>query len=248
MTLLLPFRSSFVRLGRYRVASQLYNNNSAYRFFSTSENALQNPLILWIESKDTNDAPTLAPPPRILMPPSCSTTKVTVSSPQQVLEAVDAHYSLAEDHTEGEESKQQFVGGMGESDAGVYFACDKQDPLHHYQLIQDAIQQTKEYRHGVPFGVFTSGVNLPADLPPLSELGLKEVQVSLLASNPAEYAQATGLSSSEAMKAFGQVCGFCVTVSETGFPLQTSVLQPFASSARELATSLGAVKVNVFDD
>ena len=73
-------------------------------------------------------------PPKILMP-SCMDLdkKITVSSPQEVVQAVDGHYSLM-----GE--TQQFVGGMGESDAGVWFVSSTQDPLQQqYPLLQESI-------------------------------------------------------------------------------------------------------------
>jgi hypothetical protein len=107
---------------------------------------------------------------------------------------------------------------MGEQDLGVWFASSSLDPLNHYKLIQEAIGRVKQYRHGVPFGAYTSGVNISSDVPPLQEIGLDSVQVSLIAANPNDYAQATGLSSTEATKAFGQVCGYCVTLHESGFP------------------------------
>ena len=157
------------------------------------------------------------------------------------MNAVNTHYELSSD-------SQQFVGGMGESDAGVWFASSSADPLLHYELILESIRTVKEARHGVPFGTFTSGVNLPRDLPPMADIGLDRLQVSLLAANPKDYALATGLSDTEATKYFGQVCGFCVTLAESGFPLEVSALQPYASSARDLAVSLGAVHVHVYDE
>lgn len=222
---------SLQTVGRWRHA--LCHSQSNCRLLS-SKASDGSPLILWLES----ETPSTKLAPNIIMPPMDLSTKITVSSPQQVVQAVDEHYSLSDD-------SQQFVGGMGESDAGVWFASSS-DPLEQYPLMQESIRSVKEFRHGVPFGTFTSGVNLPTDLPPLQEIGLARIQVSLLASNPKDYAKATGISDSEAAKYFGQVCGFCVTIAETGFPLEVSVLQEYASSARDLAVSLGAVEVHVF--
>lgn len=191
-----------------------------------------NPLFLWLPVD--KDKPTS---PLILIHPT--EDSITVSSPQDVSEAVENHYSLSAD-------SQQFVGGMGESDPGIWFACSTTDPLHHWRLIQESIRTVKESRHGIPFGVYTSGVDLPKDLPPLAEMGLDRVQVALLAANPKDYAGATGMSDAEAQKCFGQVCGFCVTVAETGFPLEVAVLQSYASTARDLAVSLGAIDVHVW--
>ena len=85
-------------------------------------------------------------------------------------------------------------------------------------------------------------------MPPLGEIGLARIQVSLLAANPQDYAKASGMSDSEAAKYFGQVCSFCVTTAEAGFPLEVSVLQEYASSARDLAVSLGAIDVHVIEE
>jgi hypothetical protein len=247
MTLWIPLsmRTSLHRAGRLGRSSRIVNQQ---RFcFSSDENGAR-PLLLWLESKSSSETITAAP--RILMPPPPPCThnnktddKIVVSSANDVMEAVDQHYSLSSD-----ENSQQFVGGMGEQDLGVWFASDSYDPLNDYQLIQDSIHRVKQYRHGVPFGVYTSGVNLPSDLPPLQELGLSRVQVSLIASNPLDYAQATGLSGSDAQKAFGQVCGYCVILHESGFPLEVAILQAYASSARDLAVSLGAVDTHVYKE
>ena len=72
--------------------------------------------------------------------------------------------------------------------------------------------------------------------------------MSLIAANPNDYAKATGLSSTEASKAFGQVCGYCVTLHESGFPLEVAILQDYASTARDLAVSLGAVDTLVYPE
>jgi hypothetical protein len=72
--------------------------------------------------------------------------------------------------------------------------------------------------------------------------------VSLIASNPNDYAQATGLSSTEATKAFGQKCGYSVTLHESGFPYQVAILQDYASSACDLVKSLGAVEMHIYQD
>jgi hypothetical protein len=199
--------------------------------------------VLWLEFDQPADHSATAPPPppRILMPKFDENKKMIVSSANDVMNAVDEHYNLSSD-------SQQFVGGMGEQDLGVWFASSSLDPLNHYKLIQEAIGRVKQYRHGVPFGAYTSGVNISSDVPPLQEIGLDSVQVSLIAANPNDYARATGLSSTEATKAFGQVCGYCVTLHESGFPYQVAILQDYASSARNLAKSLGAVDTHVYQD
>jgi hypothetical protein len=232
MAFFLPsFRASLLGIGRHhchRVVSHCPTKK--YKYSNDARGG--SPLFLWLPEDKDKPAP-----PLILIHPT--EASITVSSPQDVTEAVENHYHLSHD-------SQQFVGGMGESDPGVWFACSTTDPLHHWRLIQESIRTVKEFRHGIPFGIHTSGVHLPKDLPPLAELGLDRVQVALLAANPKDYASATGLSDAEAQKCFGQVCGFCVTVAETGFPFEVGVLQSYASPARDLAVSLGAVDVHVW--
>jgi hypothetical protein len=93
---------------------------------------------------------------------------------------------------------------MGELDPGVWFACSTTDPLHNWRLIQESIRTIKESRHGIPFGIHISGVNLRKDLPLLAELRLDRVQVALLVANPKDYASATGMSDAEAQKCFSR--------------------------------------------
>jgi hypothetical protein len=246
MTFIMPFRSSLPSAAAAAAAARLLRSRivSSKRLFSSDETTgAASPLVLWLESDQPADHSATAPPPppRILMPKFDENKKMIVSSPNDVMNAVDEHYSLSSD-------SQQFVGGMGEQDLGVWFASSSLDPLNHYKLIHEAIGQVKQYRHGVPFGAYTSGVNISSDVPPLQEIGLDSVQVSLIAANPNDYAEATGLSSTEATKAFGQVCGYCVTLHESGFPYQVAILQDYASSARNLAKSLGAVDTHVYQD
>jgi hypothetical protein len=60
--------------------------------------------------------------------------------------------------------------------------------------------------------------------------------------------QATGLADiSEASKAFGAACGFVADAAERGFPVEVWVHAQYAGPARELALSLGARHVHVYD-
>ena len=147
--------------------------------------------------------------------------------------------------------RPQFVGGMGESDAGVWFGPSRgaPDALHSWEFIQTSIARVKTSRHGVPFGLYTSGLGLDAaDVPPLQELGLSRVQVSLLAPTPADYGHAAGLTEAQANECFGQLCTFIAAAAEAGFPIEVSVLARYAGAARDLATALGAVDVHVYPE
>lgn len=194
-------------------------------------------------------------PPRILFggPPTSTTTTtsstppvpiIPVSSVTDIQAAVEHHYELAS-------AGGQFVGGMGESDAGVWFvpAIGMQDgggwcsdPLHHFHnLIAPGVEAVKQSRHGVPFGVYTSGtVHVEANKLKL----FATIHVSLLASNPMDYCEAAGVFREEL---FGDVCNFLVHAEEEGLPIHVGVLKKFASDGRDLAMAMGAQQVDVYD-
>jgi hypothetical protein len=163
-----------------------------------------------------------------------------VSTSDEVLERVNQHY----------EKSHNFVGGMGESDPGVWFATtphSSQDGLDFLPLIQKSIALVKQERHGVPFGLYTTGISSSSSLVvPLTELGLGTLQVSLFAGSPLDYAAATGLSDKGA---FGKVCGFVADAAEQGIAVEVGVLKKYATTgARDLAHSLGARHVHVYDE
>lgn len=133
-----------------------------------------------------------------------------------------------------------FVGGMGESDPGVWFAGVGEDALAMASLVQETIELVQIERHGVPFGLYTSGLITP-DMA-LAEIGLDILQVSLFAATPADYQAATGHSP----KAFGQVCGFVSEAAEQGLAVEVGVLAKHAPAARDLALALGARNVHVY--
>lgn len=125
MMFIMPFRSSLpsaaaaARLLRSRIIS------SKRLFSSDKTTGAASPLVLWLESDHPQpDHSATAPPPRILMPKFDENQKMIVSSPNDVMHAVDEHYNLSSD-------SQQFVGGMGEQDLGVWFASSSLDPLNH---------------------------------------------------------------------------------------------------------------------
>lgn len=202
------------------------------------------PLFVWLGA-DPNKDPS-SPLPRLLLPPSHleRPTDKIVETAEDVLHLVNEHYA----------SESQFVGGMGESDPGVWFATcqassEHVDALDLADLVQESIQLVKEERHGVPFGLYTTGITNHPDLSSLlPELGLDSLQVSLFAGSPPDYKAATGLSDDASKKAFGQVCGLIVEAVELGVAVEVGVLQSYAGPARDLALSLGAREVHVYAD
>lgn len=142
-----------------------------------------------------------------------------VSSSQEIIDLVESHY----------EQQQQFVGGMGESDAGVWLISDSCECLH---LLHESVQAIKQSRHGVPFGVYTHGIMEWNDGVEAALAGIT-TNISLLATSPSQDPN------------FSQVCNFMVLANEAGIPLHASVLN---KDGRELARSLGATEVVVYPD
>ena len=175
-------------------------------------------------------------PPRILFPSHIPI--IPVSSIVDIQTAVEKHYEL--------ESGQQFVGGMGESDGGVWFVPThtNSDPMHHYtEFIEPGIDLVKQSRHGVPFGIYTSGTVFLQEMNRLQH-SFGTVHVSLLAANPMDYCEASGVFREEL---FGEVCNFLVAAEEEKVPIHVGVLKKFASDGRDLAIALGAQHVDVYD-
>ena len=180
--------------------------------------------------------------PLVLMPNLLTTNNtVPVETVDDIVDAVNQHYSAC----------SQFVGGMGEQDPGVWFApiassVHKDDDVlgaATLPLLRDAMQACREERHGVPFSVYTSGVQI-ADAVTVASLRFHSVQVSLWAASPVDYGHCTG----RPHAVFSEVCGFVAHASECGVPVEVGVLRPYAEPARALALSLGARHVHVYDD
>jgi len=134
---------------------------------------------------------------------------------------------------------------------GVWFAAinpiqGKKDALEYSDLVQQSITLVKEERHGVPFGLYTSGILTSSSLPPLEKIGLDYLQVSLFAGSPVEYAKATRQSEKDAIGGFGQVCALIAEAAELGVAVEVGVLKDYAASATDLAMSLGARHVHTF--
>jgi hypothetical protein len=199
------------------------------------------PLFIWLgddSTAATSSTSSIALPKLLL--PVIAPSEPTVTTPEDILRSVNQHY----------EAESQFVGGMGESDPGVWFAITSacgtyKDTLEFYQIVGESIALVKQERHGVPFNLYTTGLLRDGlQMPPLTELGLDCLQVSLFAGSPMEYKKATGLDD----PAFGQVCGFIADAVEQGVPVEVGILKAYASGgARDLALSLGARDVHVYD-
>lgn len=204
---------------------------------SSTPAAGQQPLFLWLGGED-NDTVTTAPRRRLLLPVTPPTNPTWITNPTQVQELVNQHY----------ESDAHFVGGMGESDPGVWFATTattaSTDVLDHAaDILQPGIAAVKEERHGVPFGVYTTGIVSVHDIP-WNEIGLSCMQVSLFAGSPDRYKAATGLDAAQ----FGQVCGFIADAAEQGIAVEVGVLSSDVGPASDLARSLGAQQVHVYGE
>jgi len=234
------------------------------RFSSSSDDRHPEPLFLWLGSPEDYAAAAEAQircRRSLLLPVEApEEAPVIVDAPETALELVNRHYES--------EQGQQFVGGMGETDPGVFFSAAPYfvttsdsnddannnygaDALEFAELVKESIRMVKQERHGVPFGLYTSGLVAPDTLSSttaIDQLGLDTLQVSLFAGSPNEYAEATG--STAAQREFGQVCGFIAQAVEQGqVGVEVGILQKYAATgARELATSLGAQHVHVFSE
>jgi hypothetical protein len=219
------------------VSRKLFSSNTAAA--TTSGDGGPTPLFLSLPETTYYEKP-----PRILFPSDIPI--VFVSSITDISNAVEQHYDLTTSRSNGG-GQQQFVGGMGESDGGVWFipTANDSDPMHHYtELIEPSIDLVKQSRHGVPFGIYTSGTVAIEDAFRLKK-SFATVHVSLLAANPMDYCEASGVFREEM---FGEVCNFLVAAEEVGVPIHVGVLKKFASHGRDLAMALGAQHVNVYND
>lgn len=116
----------------------------------------------------------------------------------------------------------------------------------------DIIGAVKENRHGVPFGLYTSGIVQNKDIATnLKEMiGISSIEVTLGAGDPQSYGQVVHVRNDmDANSAFGEVCSFIVQASESGFPVTVAIAGgKYAGSGSELAKALGAVDVVVYEN
>mmetsp|Transcript_4903 Transcript_4903/g.6638 ORF Transcript_4903/g.6638 Transcript_4903/m.6638 type:complete len:234 (+) Transcript_4903:189-890(+) len=181
---------------------------------------------------------------KILSPISDSNDALTpISCPDEILDIIHGRY----------QSSEQFVGGMGENDAGVWFTClYGGDPLdsQYVDIVSNSIRRIKEHRHGIPFGIHTSGLldgSSKYDL--RQDVGTSFCEVSLGTPDPVSFSKHMLLSDSQRKNGsaiFGKVCSFIARTGEQGFPVEVGVLKEYEGSASELAASLGAVGVNPY--
>ena len=193
------------------------------------------PLFVWLgDESDSSDHAVLSS--KVVLPFHRPQSYTSCTNADEVIDLVHQHY----------QAEHQFVGGMGESDLGVWFASasSAKDALEFDLLLQESIQAVKEERHGVPFGAYTSGLLMEPPHIPLTEIGLDCILVSLWAGNPTTYQQKTGLDA----RSFGQVCGFIANAAEQGIAVEVGILASAdVGAARDLAISLGAREVHVYN-
>jgi hypothetical protein len=240
---------------RYLSTTETTNNNDP----TNTTNGNSFPLLIWLGTNTTSSTVSAADAKYKLLLPVTRASIATVSydiknDNTDIDEAAETVLTIINQHYESISFDD--IGGMGENDQGVYFATtigtDK-DILEYSELLQTSIQLVKQERHGVKFGVYTSGriSNVNELKIPIQEIGLKRVNVSLYGSNPSEYQTTTGISTiQEARTAFGQVCSFISDVNEvTQNPMiHVSIIEKYSKSARDLAHSLGAIDVHVYSD
>jgi hypothetical protein len=183
----------------------------------------------------------------LLLPSSVTSSNMgstasAVASVQGVVDVVNRHYDY--------DAGQQFVGGMGESDPGVWFAAlsrtSELDAMLYSDLIVESIERVKEERHGVPFALCTTGLFFPSSS--FSDLAdcVECLHVTLHASNPKEYQELAGIASlDDAKRALGTVCSFITEAAEQGVPVEAWVRSQAAGPSRDLSLSLGARHVHV---
>jgi MoaA/NifB/PqqE/SkfB family radical SAM enzyme len=113
------------------------------------------------------------------------------------------------------------------------------------------ISAIKESRHGIPFGVHTSGIMNNKEIATnLKEnVGISSVQVTLGSGDPQSYSQVVRKRKDlNSNASFGQVCSFIAQCAESGFPVTAAVAGgKHKASGNELAKALGAVDVEVYD-
>lgn len=208
---------------------------AVFKRLSSSSSATENkPLLLWLAPNENSSSRSLLLPSGV---PFQTQDPPIWDSVESILEAVNAHYEAS-----------HFVGGMGESDPGVWFSVvpgSSRDALEFPDIVIDSIQAVKLERHGVPFSLYTDGTSVLDSSIPLVEWDLDCLVVSLWAATPKDYRAATGRE--DAAKAFGNVCGLIADAAEQGVAVEVTVLHAHASAGRDLALSLGARQVHVCD-
>jgi len=170
-------------------------------------------------------------------------------------QATDRIISIIEHHYELKDGSGQFVGSMGENDGGVWFLGDGDcmDTLDHWDIIQDIISSVKESRHGIPFGIYSSGraiSNLESEKASIleSELGLSHVEVTLGAGEPSLYMELVASNDlPSTQKEFNRTCNFIATAAEAGIPISVGVASgKFTASGTALGKALGASNINMY--
>lgn len=247
----LNFNSTFI--SKSSIPSKSKNKLISSRYLSCGifQHSTPNRLYLCIndESSEISSIPTRIYHPlmnQALLPQSTDFGNI-INAPEKVFDAVEKHYN--QDH---------FVGGMGESDEGVWFVPAKEgiEPLMHWEFIKESIELVKEHRHGISFGLYTSGISHL--IPPMqlgkSGINLSYCQVSLGSGyDPVSYQQnflqqnnGKDVDAGDAKKSFLSVCNFIVNANEEDRPCLISCASNGDTRVNELALNLGAVECDTY--
>jgi hypothetical protein len=244
-------RCQFHSLGRVRQYPAVGNrypqpSNRRSSSIKSSNDDNSSGLFLWLGPRESEIGPSMNKNRNLLLLPVVQRRVATIyddDSPEKILSIVNELYDNA---------PSDYIGGMGESDPGVWFAATSsshRDALEYSELIQQGIELVKQERHGVPIGIYTSGIMQGTSAIALNEIGIDYLNVSLFASTPKDYQVATGMKDSkDAQIAFGRVCSLISDATEMGVSVKVGVIQSYASAARDLAYGLGAIEVDVFPD
>lgn len=151
---------------------------------------------------------------------------------QSILDLVETHYNRIEDD----------IGGMGESDPGVWFASvGNRDVLDYSLLLQQSIPEIKEHRHGIPFRLYSGGH--PDEVIEWDAISQDDdsitLEISLFAATPKEYVNSTKGTEQD----FSKVCGLIAEAAEL-MTVEVGVLKEYEAPAYSLAISLGAQQVH----
>ena len=218
------------------------------RSITVDSDPIPSPLRAWLQLEQSGDDPNLPLTSRLLVPSSFHLNSQEeckiISSSEELVNVVNEYYDC---------SKEQFVGGMGESDPGVallgYHGDALRALLNENGWLSQALPEIQRQRHGVPLHLYTNGLGLDICQHHSDVLGMiSTLQVSLWAASPPDYVKSLKEANVAAKASeFGQICNTIATVVEMGVAVHLSVLPPFRAAAHDLAPALGAREVHVVD-
>lgn len=145
------------------------------------------------------------------------------------------------------------IGTMGENDPGVCYSMipsSNIDTLQYINIINSSINQIKEHRHGIPFGLYTTGVYDTNHII-WNEYEIDYINIPLLGSNIKQYQEISGIKNdNDAKKAFGYVCSTILNATENNIKVNVVVSSLYhtsqqQTSIRDLAFSLGVTDIKI---